>query len=120
MTCFINNFAIIQKFIELEGKIPPPQQEFELPIDPTVIGLNVNSSLQQSECASKHCYVQINQWNKEYLMTQYLICLLKALIQLAYLARATSWLAFVVDENGDNKDQPRDGASKACWSNKGL
>ena len=44
---------------------------------------------------------------------------LKALIQPAYLARVASWLAFVVaifmvHENGDNKDQPRDGASKAC------
>ena len=50
---------------------------------------------------------------------------LKALIQPAYLARVTSWLAFVVaifmvHENGDNKGQPRDGASKACWLNKGL
>ena len=50
---------------------------------------------------------------------------LKALIQPAYLARVASWLAFVVTifmahENGDNKDQPRDGASKACWLNKSL
>ena len=53
------------------------------------------------------------------------ISLLKALIQPAYLARVASWLAFVVaifmvHENGDNKGQPRDGASKACWLNKGL
>ena len=50
---------------------------------------------------------------------------LKALIQPAYLARVASWLAFVVaifmvHENGDNNGQPRDGASKACWLNKGL
>ena len=48
---------------------------------------------------------------------------LTALIQPAYLARVTSWLAFVVailmgHENGKNKGQPRDDASKACWLNK--
>ena len=44
MTYFINNFVIIQTFIELEAlftvgkKFPPPLQECELPCDPTVIG----------------------------------------------------------------------------------
>ena len=51
--------------------------------------------------------------------------LLKALIQLAYLARVTSLLAVVVaiflgHENGDNKGQPRDGARKACLLNNSL
>ena len=50
---------------------------------------------------------------------------LKALIQPAFLARVASGLAFVVaifmgHENGDNKGQLRDDASKACWLNKSL
>ena len=50
---------------------------------------------------------------------------LKALIQPECLARVASWLAFVVTifmghENGDNKGQLRDDASKACWLNKSL
>ena len=50
---------------------------------------------------------------------------LKALIQPAYLARVAPWLAFVVaifmdHENEDNKGQPKDGASKACWLNRSL
>ena len=50
---------------------------------------------------------------------------LKALIQPECLARVASWLAFVIaifmgHENGDNKGQLRDDASKACWLNKSL
>ena len=46
---FINNFAIIETFIELQhdllwGKIPPPLQECELLIDPTVTGLRIMPS----------------------------------------------------------------------------
>ena len=50
---------------------------------------------------------------------------LKGLFHPACLARAISWLAFVVaifmgHENGDNKGQLTDGTCKACWMKQTL